>query len=75
MNSGKIDENYEWGYSHECNVTADGELCPIKTEFGPGSGWYPTREDAEKALQNDLRWRLPTFLIRRPRPAQPERVG
>lgn len=69
-----FDENYEWGYSHAKSLNSRGELAPITHERHP-DGWFSSREKAEEALLNDLRWRIPTFLIRRPRPAQPEIVG
>lgn len=68
------DEAFEWGYSHAKSLNSRGELAPITHERHP-DGWFSSREKAEEALLNDLRWRIPTFLIRRPRPAQPEIVG
>lgn len=75
MNDMQIDEDYEWGYSHNEHVNFEGNLLPIWNESGPKSGWYPNRATAEEAMNNDLRYRYPTFLIRRPRPAQPEMIG
>lgn len=68
------DEDFEWGYSHSENVNHRGELAPIPNNYS-SSGWFTSRGEAQDALWNDLRWRVPTFLIRRPRPAQPEIIG
>ena len=73
-NSDTFDEDFQWGYSHDKFVTSRGELIPIAPDGHP-SGWFDSRELAEEAQWNDLRWRIPTFLIRRPRPAQPEIIG
>lgn len=68
------DSEFQWGYSHSRNVDARGELVPITSDSRPRA-WYDSREEAEAALRNDLRWRIATFIIRRPRPAQPEVIG
>ena len=67
------DDGYEYGYSHESNRDREGNYAPITSEFRPA--WFATREEAGAACENDLRWRLSTFLIRRPKPEAPERVG
>lgn len=56
----------EYGYSHSKNLYKDGSFAPITHEDYPhDTGWYRDRETAVRVMNNDLRWRLPTFLITR----------
>lgn len=71
--STNADNLYEYGYTHEGRVDKYGAYVPIEREFEPA--WHDSREKAETACANDLRFRVPTFVIRRPKPAQPERIG
>lgn len=68
------DDQFQYGYSHESHLLADGAYAPISSDYHPRE-WFRTRGEALTAKQNDLRWRVPTFLIRRPKPASPERIG
>ena len=63
--------DYEYGYSHEKRIAKDGGYAPIENFME--LHWYPTEELAEAARSSDRRWRLPTFLIRRPKPQPAER--
>ena len=52
----------EFGYSHDSNLDAEGELRPILNSITE-KHWYNSLNEAIAARANDLRWNLPTFII------------
>jgi len=67
----KTVEDLEFGYSHENAVSAEtGSYYPIRTLISE-TQWFPTLDEAERAMNNDLRWVPRTFIICRPKPELP----
>lgn len=58
----------EFGYSHADSEDAAGNFTPIADSID-GQRWYGSLGEAIDAKANDLRWRVPTFIIHRPKPA------
>lgn len=58
VSAGQIELTEQWGYAHAESAHA---IYPD----GHRRNWFETREAAERAMQNDLRWRLPTFIVSR----------
>lgn len=59
----------DFGYSHDNNTNnSTGAYEPI-TPDGSGRRWFSSLSEAVRRQRNDLRWRIPTFIISRPTPA------
>lgn len=55
----------QYGYTYEGRVDRNGHYFPIDWADLGRPAWFNNLEDAEKARQNDLRWRVSTFIITR----------
>lgn len=63
----------EFGYSHEDNQDAAGNFAAIADSVS-GQRWYGSLGEAIAARADDLRWRVPTFIIHRPKPTNGKRL-